>query len=301
MTTAAGMPADRVKPAHRFEQGVIRAVAATIGNLPLDVSSGLAAALGRPIGMLALRRRGERNLAFALPKLSRAERTAILRDVIDNFTRTGLEYVHLRRLASEAGRIETEGLEHLEAARIAGQGAVLVTGHFGNWEVIRLAAARMGWPPALIYRAFNNPLFDAYSRQLMSVTDAPIFHKGRRGSLGLLRHVRKGGAALILTDQRFTKAPHLPFFGHPARTALAAAEIAGNYGAALIPVRGERLGRNSRFKVIVEPPIDPSGRSAEDVMTEVNARIEGWVRAQPGQYFWMHNRWGKAVDAASGG
>jgi len=140
----------------------------------------------------------------------------------------------------------------VNAAREAGKGAVLATGHFGNWEMIRVALARHGWPPALIYRAFNNPLFDDYAAAMMRVTDAPLFHKGRRGSLGMLRHIRAGGCTLILTDQRFSRAPEIPFFGKPAKTSLGPAEIAVNYGAVLLPVRSERVGKSSRFHVTVE-------------------------------------------------
>ena len=128
---------------------------------------------------------------------------------------------------------------------------------------------------------------------MMRMTDAPVLHKGRRGSLGLLRHVRAGGCALILTDQRFSRAPELPFFGKPAKTSLGAAEIAINYGPALLPVRGERVGQSSKYQIVIEPPLAVDGQSAEDVTTLINSRVEAWARKHPEQYFWMHNRWGK--------
>lgn len=285
-----------VRPSHRLEYSAYQAVLQTVGNLPLSAATGFGAAVARFAGMhTSLRRRAARNLAYAMPELDDAERRQILVDMFDSLTRTTVEFRYLRRLMTDEDRIELVGLEHLEAARAAGKGAVLATGHYGNWEMVRLAFARHGWPPALIYRAFNNPLFDENAQKVMSVVDAPIFHKGRRGSLGLVRHVKEGGAALILTDQRFTGAPELPFFGRPAMTSLGAAEIAQSYGAALLAVRGERVGRCSRFRVIIESPLVTVNRSAEDVMTEFNSRLEGWIRAKPSQYFWMHNRWGKAV------
>ena len=279
---------------HRLEYVAFQAVVQTIGNLPLGSATRVSAALARTIGMrTTLRRRAERNLSYALPELSDDEREETLTGMFDCLTRTIIEYRYLRRLSTEPGRYEVSGLEHLEAARERGKGAVLVTGHFGNWEMIRIAFARHGWPPALIYRAFNNPIFDDKAAEMMRVTDAPVFHKGKRGTLGLLRHVRAGGCALILTDQRFSRAPELPFFGQPARTSLGASEIALNYGAALLPVRCERVGRTSKFHVEIEPPIDVEGKSAETVTSEINSRLEAWVRHRPEQYFWMHNRWGK--------
>ena len=286
---------------HRLEYIAYQAVAQTIGNLPLRGGTGTTAAFARSVGMrTTLRRRAERNLAFALPDLSEDERAEILVGMFDNLARVALEYRYLKRLSTEPGRFEVFGLEHLNAAREAGRGAVLATGHFGNWEMIRVAFARHGWPPALIYRAFNNPLFDDSAASMMRTTDAPLFHKGRRGSLGMLRHIRAGGCTLLLTDQRFSRAPELPFFGKPAKTSLGAAEIALNNDVALLPVRCERLGRKSRFEVTVEPAIEVVDRPPEEVTAEINARLESWVRRRPEQYFWMHNRWGKEALRQAG-
>ncbi len=286
--------ASGVKLSHRLEFFVVKTVAHTICRLPLDVGPSIGAAVARTLGRFTgLRKRALRNLSYAMPELSEAEKSAVLTDMFDGLTRNLLEYRYLQKLTDDLGRIDIEGEEHLRMARDSGKGAVLVTGHFGNWEVIRIAFARLGWPPALIYRAFNNPLFDEFSRNLMMVTDAPIYHKGRRGALGMLRHVRGGGAAMILTDQRFAGAPDIPFFGKPAKTSVGAAEIALNYGALLLPVRGERIGRSSRFRVVIEPPLNVEGQTAEDVTKMVNSSLEIWVRARPEQYFWMHNRWGK--------
>ena len=281
---------------HRLEYLAVQAVVLTFGNLPLDTGANVCAAIARFVGMrTSLRRRAEQNLAFAMPELSEDERKEILLRMFDSFTRTMVEFRHLKRLCAEADRFEVMGLEHLKAAHEAGKGAILTTGHFGNWEMIRVVFARQGWSPALIYRAFNNPTFDAYAMRTMGVIDAPLFHKGKRGSLGMLRHVRAGGCALILTDQRFSRAPYVPFFGKPARTSLGAAEIALNYGAALLPVRCVRIGRTSKFCVTIDAPLPVEGRTAHEVTADINTGLEEWIRNDPGQYFWMHNRWGKRV------
>lgn len=279
---------------HRLEHLGYRIAAATLGNLSLDTGTSIAAGLARVIGMRSgLRRRAARNLLQAMPDLTAARQREILVGMFDNLARTSVEYRHLPRLIREEERIEVVGAEHLEAVREAGRGAMLATGHFGNWEAIRIAFARHDYPPALIYRRFNNRAFDADARRLMAAVDAPIFHKGRRGTLQLLRHVRDGGGVLILTDQRFSGAPELPFFGKPAQTSLGTAEIALNYGAAILPVRGERIGSKSRFRVTIEAPVPVEGRSAGEIMTDLNARLESWIEARPEQYFWLHDRWGK--------
>lgn len=295
------MSTPSVKFSHRVEYAGLVAVRSLVERMSLDRGTASAASVARSLTPV-LRARALRNLAFALPDLSDAAHRRIVTDMTDHLARLAVEYLHLAELRDDRDRIAVTGIEHLQAARDAGHGAVLVTGHLGNWEVVRAACARIDWTPALIYRKFNTLQVDAEARRRMQVLHAPLFHKGKRGTLGLLRHIRKGGAAMILCDQRFKGAPHVPFFGIPAQTALAPAEIALEYGAALIPVRGIRRGRTSTFDVTIDPPLTVrSGETAAfDMMAEVNRTLESWIRQTPGQYFWLHNRWGKDAPPRAG-
>ncbi len=284
------------KTSHRIEAAGFAAAHALFSRLSLESGTNLAASGARVIGMASpLRKRADRNLALAMPEVSAQDRAIILKGMFDHLARNAIEYIHLREIGDTADRIAVQGEAHLRQAKTAGKGAVLVSAHLGNWEAVRLACERLDWKPALIYRAFNNPLIDAECRRLMSVIDAPILQKGKRGTLALLRHVKNGGAAMILTDQRFTGAPEIPFFGHPAKTALAAAEIAQKYNAPLIPVRGIRRDQSSMFDVTFDAPLEvtPGEEGAVAAMTEINRLLEQWIRQNPRQYFWLHNRWGK--------
>ena len=80
----------------------------------------------------------------------------------DNLGRVAAEYPHLRhiRVFDPGGRVETRGIEHLDAAIAAGRPAIVFGGHLGNWEIAALAAAQYGIDVAQIYRAANNPLVD---------------------------------------------------------------------------------------------------------------------------------------------
>lgn len=283
-----------VRLSHRLEYAGFSAARALFGRLDLEHGTALAAGMARPLSPV-LRARAMVNLGLALPELGAARHRRIVTGMTDHLTRMMIEYLHLAELRDTPGRIVVSGTEHLAAARAQGRGAVLVTGHLGNWEAVRAACARLDWTPAILYRRFNNTVIDEEAQRLMRVLDAPLFHKGKRGTLGLLRHVRRGGAAMILSDQRFTRAPRIPFFGIPATTALAPAQIAREYGAALLPVRGIRRGRESVFDVTIGPALAPGQGedAARDMMAEVNRLLESWIRETPEQYFWLHNRWGR--------
>lgn len=250
--------------------------------------------LGARIVMLipAARKRIGRNLDLVRPDMPPAERAALMRAVGDNFARLWAEYMRLGELARDPDLLDIEGAEHVTGAVTAGKGVVLVSAHFGNWEFARVAAGRLGAPTAIIYRAFNNPGFDAIAQGYIREAGEPVLHKGRTGSRGLVRHVAGGGAAMILIDQRQTGAPRLPFLGHDAETATAAAALALRTGAALIPARATRLPDGRRFRVGFEAAIPHS--DAETMTRALNDRISAWIDEHPGQWFWLHRRWGVA-------
>ncbi len=235
------------------------------------------------------RRRIDRNLDLIHPDMPREKRNALARAVGDNFGRLFAEYTRMPDLAADPDLYEIEGAQHFTDAFAAGKGVVLVTAHFGNWEVIRFAAARLGASVGIIYRAFNNPGFDAIASSYASVAGTPVLHKGRKGSRELLRHVARKGAAMILIDQHQTGAPLIPFLGREAETATSAAALALRTGAALVPASATRLDDGRRFRVAFELPV-PHGDPI-DMTRALNDRISAWIAAHPGQWLWLHRRW----------
>jgi len=252
------------------------------------------AAIMAPLGgVLALivpgfRRRAADNLALIWPERPPAERRRLVRAAGAEFTRLMVEYAHLDRFLVDLP-LEITGEEHLEAAKAAGKGAVLVTAHYGNWEAARLAALRLGCETGIIYRAFNNEFLDRFTQSLLPHVGRPVLQKGREGVRGLSRHIGAGGFAMVLVDQRITGAPLIDFLGRPAETATSAAQLARRSGAALIPVRATRDSANRRFEISFEQPV--TGENATEMMAEVNRRIGLWVEEHPEQWFWFHRRW----------
>jgi len=236
----------------------------------------------------SFRRRAEENLALVWPQRSDAERRAILAEAGRQFLRLAIEYAHLDRWAREVA-LETRGIEHLRGALAGGRGAVVVSAHYGNWEAVRLAALRAGMPCGIIYRAFNNRYLDAFTLRLIPCMGEPVLQKGAPGLRELIAHLGRGGAVMILVDQRNSGAPFLDFLGQPAETMLTAAELARRTGAALIPAFGRRDVPGRRFEVGVEPLVEVETPAA--AMAAVNAAIGRWIESEPGQWFWFHRRW----------
>lgn len=258
--------------------------------IPLRWMTGALAAIGGRILMAipSVRRRALDNLALIWPDRPEAERRAIARGAARHFARLAVEYAHLNKIARDVP-IRADGTEVLQAAKAAGKGAVLVTGHFGNWEAARLAALRAGCETGIIYRPFNNRYLDRYTMKLIPCCGEPVLQKGQRGMRNLFAHVARGGFVMILVDQRNSGAPYLDFLGHPAETVTAAAEIAHRTGAALIPARAVRNVEDASFDVQFEEPV--TGDDPMVMMQDLNDRISAWITEFPDQWFWFHRRW----------
>jgi KDO2-lipid IV(A) lauroyltransferase len=264
--------------------------------LPVDRASALGGAIGRSVGpMMGQNRKAARNLARALPELPASEHRRILRGMWDNLGRVIAEYPHLPGICDrlEGGRVEIVGLEHVRALQAGTRPGILFGGHLANWEVLAYIARHTGLDLAFIYRAPNN---DRVDRMLRRLRDSPRqFRKGKEGARQLYAHLRQGGHAAMLIDQKMNDGIPVPFFGRDAMTAPAIAQLGLRLGCVFLPARTERLD-GARFRITVYPPIlfEPGESRTEDerrLMTGFNAVIESWVRARPEQWLWLHRRW----------
>lgn len=229
------------------------------------------------------------NLRLVRPGAGPAEARALTAAVGDNGMRILAEYIRMADFRARSAARRVEGAEHLRRAVEGGRGAIIVSAHFGNWEAIRLAARDAGLEVALIYRAFNNRAFDAVALTRIRLAGEPVLHKGAEGSRRMLRHLKGGGAILVLLDQRIGGEARLPFLGVDAATTTVIAALARRLGAPMIPASARREADGLSFAVRFEAPVN--GGDPVAVMRALNDRMTAWVEAAPGQWFWLHRRW----------
>jgi KDO2-lipid IV(A) lauroyltransferase len=265
--------------------------------LPTDVASVMGATLFKALGPLTrAHRTAELGLRLAFPDMTPAERGRVLAGQWDNFGRYVFEFPLTHRLTPAGGRVEVVGGERLAAIAASARPAVLISGHFSNFEVMAAAIVDAGIACNVTYRAANNPYVDRRiidSRRRYGVTlFAP---KGGEGARELLEALNAGRSVAMLNDQRYDMGVAAPFFGRPVMTNPAAARLALRFGAPIQPMSIERL-RGARFRCIIHPPIilaDTGDRTAdiEAGVARINAFIEGRVREHPGEWWWLHRRW----------
>jgi KDO2-lipid IV(A) lauroyltransferase len=192
--------------------------------------------------------------------------------------------------------VNVEGLEHFDRAYKRGKGVFGVTGHLGNYEILAVYLAKLGYRVGVISRPLaDNRLNELLvrNRERMGVTN---FYASDN-PLAVVRWLGSGGAigVLIDTDSSRVRGEFIPFFGRMAKVPVGQTVIALRTGAALVPLYCARLTRN-RYKVIIRPeiPINVGNYHERDIFRiteQCNYELETQIRRYPDQWIWMHNRW----------
>ncbi len=281
-----------------LEYALVRLLFGGLGLLSPVQASNLGAWVGRTLGpRLPASNRARRNLALVMPELGSARHETLIRNMWDNLGRIFGEIPHLAAIA-ETVPVPDDQLDALRAAKADGRPMIFVGAHLSNFEVFGRVAVRHGYPLALIYRRANNPLVDDYYRQLRG-SDLLLLPKGLEGFREVRRVMAAGGNLGILIDQKLNEGVSAPFFGRPAMTTSAPAQMAMRFRAPIIFGHVERLGpAKYRMFARVIPPIElaetstKSRREAELAMTaHLNEVVEAQIREQPDDWFWLHRRW----------
>ncbi len=241
------------------------------------------------------------NLDYVWPDMPEPKRRAIAASAADNVGRALIEHYSMPELASRMATVVPTGpgVDLLHRCQADGRPVVLMTGHFGNYEAARVCLIAQGIALGGLYRPMENPYINRhYVASVESLGSGPLFPQGRQGMGQLLRHLKGGGASMILNDLYVGNGIDMDFLGRPAMTSLSAAELALKLGAALIPFYGIRQPDGLTFAVEVEAEIPAS--DAGTMTAAFNRSIEARITAQPEQWFWIHRRWKRKWNKGKG-
>lgn len=240
----------------------------------------------------------QRNLRLAFPEKTEAERRQIGRQAWESVGRTAGELPHLPKIDPYAGdRVEVIGADYLDQIEQADEGAVLISGHFANWEVMAAVICNRPVDCLVTYRALNNPHIDRKLNKVRHDYGIGVLTPKGVGTRELMRALTAKRCVALLNDQKFNQGLAIRFFGHDAMTAPGPSRLALKYGVPIVPVTTRRTGP-ARFRVEIHKPWYP--RNTGDVDADVRNSvehitdfIEEEVRANPSQWFWQHRRWPK--------
>lgn len=276
-----------------------------IHALPLRAGYALSGAMFRLFFVLDWRhrRRAVDHLLHARVCRTRPEAVKLARKSFREFSKLLVEVVKMDQLYDPA-KIRVSGPPEALARFVAKDGrpapenCLIVTAHYGNWEVAGTAyAEKAGRNMVSIMRPFNNPLVGKLilDHRRSAVHELVTKEQGVRP---LLKALREGRIATLLIDQHATHAEGVAtvFFGQPCRTHKTPALLHLKTGVPILPELTRRVGDNFDFELVFGEPIrftptEDKERDVAAICQLCTTALEKMIAEQPEQWLWSHRRW----------
>jgi len=187
--------------------------------------------------------------------------------------------------------VEIVGAENLYKIKNHPDGVILLTAHFGNWELSGVVSALMGFPLIVLAREQNMKRLDNLLNRLRRSKGLIIVTKGITIKY-IVKALRGGKIIGMLGDQNAGKTgEQIEFFGRPAATAPGTARIAAKTGAFILPAFMARI-RGPYHKLIIGEPIGiKKGEDVRPYLERYNKLLEKYITTYPDQWLWLHKRW----------
>jgi len=295
------MTAARRRLKHDLGYYPFRVFLALGSRLPLQLLRPLGLLVGRLALALGTRDRGRalEHLAIAFPELDPLQRQTLLRQTARHLGLMLAETAWLWRASAADLRklCSAEGFEHLEHALEGGRGAVLITGHCGNWEILNARLGAGGIPMTIAVREVYDPRINDLATALRARFGTEVVFRGKDAGRLLGEALHRNRVLGLLVDQDIRNIPgvFVPFFGRPAWTPSGAAMLAIRNNIPMVPAFVHRLA-DGRHHARAYPPLEPPtggslGERIETLTAAATAFIEDQIRHHPEQWVWMHRRW----------
>ncbi len=193
-------------------------------------------------------------------------------------------------------KYEFIGKENVEEGLRRGKGILFLVSHLGNWERLNLVESWFDFKSYALAKQIKNKWFDQWVLDIRSRLGINVL-KANRMNREILRVLKENNTVAVLIDQNpgAGRGEMIPFMGVPAPTNTAPAFFALKSGATVLPAFCLRKSPGV-FKFIIDPPVEliqkETFRESLTANTELFAKnLEEYVRKDPEQWFWVHNRW----------
>jgi KDO2-lipid IV(A) lauroyltransferase len=272
-----------------------------VGWLPAHLPPAAGLAVGRRIGDLlwwllpGRRRRALDNIRLSLGHDMTPREIARLGR--RSFQHLGMNLIEacryfLRPIEVMLSQVHVEGVEHLRDAAAHGRGILVLTAHYGNWELLAAAHGLTGLPLSIVIRPLDHPVLDELAARFRRRSGAELIVK-RQAVREVLKALRRGRMVGILLDQNTTRAEgvFVPFFGVAASTSKGLAVLALRTDAPVVPVFLRRTSDGGHSMDVGPPLVPPTDGDVLAYTATFNRVIEAAIRRAPEQWLWMHARW----------
>ena len=283
----------------------VRLAVCVVQAMPFDGACGLARVFAWLIRLVDKRHRqvARDNLRHAYPgRYSDEQLEALIRGVYRHFCLMLVEILFLPRLVHTGNwRRFLQYRSEAEARRmvdlwISGRPVLIVSGHFGNWEVSSYVLGLLGIEFCGIARPLDNPFLDAWLRRFREAQGQKILAK--KGDFDQIQGVlaRNGVLGTLADQDAGQRGLYVDFFNRPASTHKAVALLALEHKVPIAVIAAARLDRPMHYLAMVEDVMYPEEYADRpDAVKAITQRfttaLENMIRQYPEQYFWVHRRW----------
>jgi len=250
------------------------------------------------------RNRALENLRASFPEKPQAELEKIAERSMQHFIELVMDVLFTTRLINVENWHRHVHLRDMpEALKILlrGKGAIVLTGHYGNWEILGYTLATMGFETYSIARPIDNPHIDSWMLDVREKRGQIILSKRGVTTTALDVLQKKGVLGFIADQNAGPKGMFVPFFGRLASTYKSIGLLAIQNDIPVVVGYARRLHDRFEFELGVQDIIYPDDwknyprDQYKDELHYVTARytkgIEDFIRADPTQYLWIHRRW----------
>ncbi|HVX87156.1 MAG TPA: lysophospholipid acyltransferase family protein [Phycisphaerae bacterium] len=283
-----------------------RFTAMMLGMFPVNANLRTARAVGAALYRMDRkhRKRALENLRASFPEKSQAELERIAERSMQHFIELVMDVLFSTRLINAESwhrYVHLDGLSESLRILLRGRGAIMLTGHYGNWEILGYTLATLGFETYSVARPIDNPLIDAWLLGVREKKGQVILSKRGVTTTALDVLQNKGVLGFIADQNAGPKGMFVPFFGRQASTYKSIGLLAIEHQVPVVVGYARRHGDRFEFDIGTQDIIYPEEwknfprDQYRDELHYITARytkaIEDFVRDDPTQYLWIHRRW----------
>lgn len=274
-----------------------------INCFPVETNLRTARLLGR-IWWLAIRRHRERALEHLRPAFAGEYDERALREIarrsFEHFAQLYLvEMVMTPRLVNEwswARYVELDDVGPAIRLLLEKRGVILLTAHYGNFELMGYTMARLGFPMHAVMRPLDNPLLTDLLVQSRAAGGLELIFK--HGASARFEEILDAGEPLsFIADQDAgSRGVFSPFFGRAASWYKSIGLLAVYKNVPVVVGCARRIGAGFRYRIELERVMQPEEWADQPnpvgwLTDQYAAALERCIRRSPEQYLWVHRRW----------
>jgi len=288
----------------KIKDNIITRIILIVGWISIKLSRQQRTSFGKIVGkaLKALSQERKRitleNIKRAFPGQNNSWHKQVMNDSYHNLGITMVELLALKSFDDDEIReyIRYSNIEMINELHSRGKGVILLSGHFGNWELLAYSAGLFsGLPVMIIVKPQKNKVADKLLNSYRTQRGNSVISM-YNAAFTIFKTLKKGGVIALLADQSATKDKDIfmDFFGIPAATYESPAELALKLDVPIVMGFAVRQKDGSYYVDLQEIKHDDLEHSSEGIV-ELTRRhvlaLENAIRDNPGHWAWQHRKW----------